>query len=113
LKAIAAPFDVFGPKVMISGWFTTRTWLGANTAAAKRFVEAIYTTAKWANSHHEDTAQILARVAKLDLATLRAMNRCPYGETLVRDNLQTAYDYAYKYKVFDRAVDARDVIAAF
>jgi NitT/TauT family transport system substrate-binding protein len=111
LRAIATPFDVFGPHLMISGWFTTRTWLAANALAAKRFVQAMYATAKWANAHHEDTAQILARVAKLDLATLRTMNRCPYGETLVRENVQTAYDYAYKYKVFERPVDAREVIA--
>jgi len=100
-----------GPRLMLSGWFTTTTWLKANPVAAKRFADAIYETAKWANGHHDDTAQLLAKYAKIDIAVLRTMARCPYGETLTPANLQSAYDLAYKYKVFDRPVDANDVIA--
>jgi NitT/TauT family transport system substrate-binding protein len=111
IRTIAAVYDVFGPKVMLSGWFTTTPWLKANPTLAKRFVDALYATARWANAHRDETATILGAHTKIDLAILKSMNRCPYGETLSTANLQSAYDLAFKYKVFDRSVDANDVIA--
>jgi NitT/TauT family transport system substrate-binding protein len=111
IRTVAPAFNVMGRRLMLSGWFTTTTWLHANPHLAKRFAEAIYTTARWANSHHDESAQMLAKYAKIDLAVLRTMARCPYGETLTPANLQSAYDLAYKYKAFDRPVDAHDVIA--
>lgn len=71
----------------------------------------MYATARWANTHHEETAGLLAGYAKMDVATVLAMSRCPYGDALGPHDVQNVYNVAYKYKVFDRPVDAAAVIA--
>lgn len=111
IHAIATPFDTLGKNLMIAGWFSTQTWIAANPVAARRFVDAMYATAKWANAHHDETAEMLSRYAKIPLPVVKTMNRCAYGESLTPSNMQTAYDFALKYKVFARPVNANEVIA--
>jgi NitT/TauT family transport system substrate-binding protein len=91
LRSIGAPFDPFGPRLMLGGWCANTTWVKNNPAVVKRFVEATYATARWANAHHDESAVILAKYAKLSPATLRTMARCPYGESLVPAMLQPIY----------------------
>jgi len=111
LRSIGAPFDPFGSRFLLGGWCANATWVKNNPAVVKRFVDVTYATAKWANAHHDESAAILAKYAKLSPDVLRTMVRCPYGESLVPAMLQPIYDLAVKYKMLDRSVDANTVIA--
>lgn len=111
LRSLGAPFDPFGSRFLLGGWCANANWVKANPAIVKRFVDAIYATARWANGHHDESAAILAKYAKLSPDVLRTMGRCPYGESLVPGMLQPIYDLAVKYKQLERNVDANDVIA--
>lgn len=104
-------YSVFGKTFMVGGWFSTTAWLEKNRETARKFVAAIYETARWANGHPEESSAILAKYAKMDPVVLRTMNRVPYGLTQTPDMLQRALDLAYKYKAVDRPFNARDLIA--
>lgn len=104
-------FSPFGPHFMVGGWFATEDWIDANRATARRFTNAIYAAAAWANTHIPESSAILAKYSKIDVATVEAMNRSPLGTSLTPDMLQPVLDLSYKYKVIDRPLKATDIIA--
>jgi NitT/TauT family transport system substrate-binding protein len=111
VRVVAPVFDVFGPQVMIGGWFTTEKVIQTKPEAVRRFVEAIYASARWANAHQDLSGAILGKYAKLEMETIRSMNRTPYPTSLTTVMLQPEYDIAYKYGLFTSPVAAADVIA--
>lgn len=103
--------DVFGPHWMVGGWFAKTEWIAQQRDTARRFVQAIYRTAAWANTHLDASAAILAKYSKQDVAVVRTMARLPYGRTLTPAMIEPVLELAAKYKVIDRAPDAGDLIA--
>lgn len=111
VRVLLPPYhDVFGRNFITGGWFTTKDWVAKNRPLARRFVQTIYATGKWANTHLDETATILAKVAKLDPAVVRTMNRSPFGSELTQSMIQPVLDIAYRYKFIDRPLAATDII---
>lgn len=104
-------YSVFGPNFMIAGWFCRADWLQNNRDTARRFVSAIYDTARWANAHADASAAILAKYAKLNPEVLKGMSRAPYATSLTPSMLQNVLDLAYKYQAVSKRVAPADVIA--
>jgi NitT/TauT family transport system substrate-binding protein len=104
-------FDAIGKQFLISDWFSTRDWLEKNPALAKRLVQAIYDTARWANAHHDESATILAKYAKIDVERIRQMNRCTYATDLQANMVQPVLDVAFKYQALKTATSASTLIA--
>jgi NitT/TauT family transport system substrate-binding protein len=110
-KIFGKPYDAIAKQFNISDWFTTRDWLAANGDAAKRFVGAIYDSARWANAHHDDSAVILAKYTKVDVERIKRMNRSAYATNLQRGMVQPVLDTAFKYKSLVTATSAESMIA--
>jgi NitT/TauT family transport system substrate-binding protein len=104
-------FDAIGKEFLISDWFSTRDWLGKNPRAAKRAVQVIYETARWANTHHDESAVILAKYSKIDVDRIRQMNRCVYATNLQVAMVQPVLDAAFKYQALRSATSAASLIA--
>jgi ABC-type nitrate/sulfonate/bicarbonate transport system substrate-binding protein len=104
-------FDAIGTEFLISDWFSTRDWLGKNPIAAKRAVQVIYVTARWANTHHDESAVILAKYSKIDVDRIRQMNRCVYATNLQVGMVQPVLDAAFKYQALKSATPASSLIA--
>lgn len=111
LRMLCHHFDVFGKTMMIGGWFARAEWIKANAALARKFVDVIYATAKWANAHPDESAPILAKYSKIDDDTMRTMIRSAYGEALSPAMFQSQLDLSTKYKVLDQKFNAADLIA--
>ncbi len=110
-KVFGKPYDAIAQQFLISDWFTTRSWLAKNHDAAKRFVGAIYDAARWANAHHDDSAEILAKYTKVDVERIKRMNRCAYATDLQPALVQPVLDTAFKYKSLATATNAASMIA--
>lgn len=110
-KIFGKPYDAIAKQFNISDWFTTRDWLAKNTDVAKRFVGAIYDAARWANTHHDDSAVILAKYSKIDVDRIRRMNRSGYATDLRAAMVQPVLDTAFKYKALATATQASSLIA--
>jgi ABC-type nitrate/sulfonate/bicarbonate transport system substrate-binding protein len=95
---------------MIVGWFTTSDWVKQNLAVAKRFVAVIYQTAKWANANQTRSGQILQKYSKISDATLHAMTRATYAESLEPAMINPTLALAAAYKFTDRLVNGSDLI---
>jgi ABC-type nitrate/sulfonate/bicarbonate transport system substrate-binding protein len=110
VRFFAKNFDAIASSIMIVGWFTTSDWLQKNVPVAKRFVGVIYQTAKWANANRARSGLILQKYSKISDATLHAMTRAAYAESLEPGMIDPTLELAAQYKFTDRLVNGSDLI---
>ena len=94
LQLVARPHDAIGSEFLIGVWFTTAQWYAKNRAAAKKFVNVIYESGKWANSHPS-----------------RSAVRTPFQTTLDPSGAQEQLNLAYRYHIIKRPMSAVDLFA--
>jgi NitT/TauT family transport system substrate-binding protein len=104
-------FAAIGPRWTIGVWVTSRAWAAAHADTARQFVRAMIETARWANAHHAETAQLLSAPSHIDLATFAQMTRSTYGDSLTAAMLQPQIDAAVKYGALKQSLDARTIVA--
>lgn len=109
-RLFAKPFDAIAPEFNIGVWVTTRAWAKAHPDLAKKFADAIYATARWANTHHAESAQVLAKTAKADPEKMNGMIRALQSTDLTVAHLQPPLDAAYQFHLLSKKVDAADLI---
>jgi ABC-type nitrate/sulfonate/bicarbonate transport system substrate-binding protein len=97
------PFPIFGV-------FSTEQWLAAHADIATKFVGAIQRSATWSNSHHKETAVLLARLTKVDQQMATTMGRITYGTTLDAKSLQPIIAALLQYGIIDKPIDANDLL---
>ena len=111
VRIVGRCYDAVAPSFYISAWFASRDWIAKNGETVRRLTSALYDTARWANGHHDETAPILAKYAKLDLGRIRAMNRTRYATSLDPKLMQPVLDIAVRYQLIEKPVAAADLIA--
>jgi NitT/TauT family transport system substrate-binding protein len=112
IRVLAHPMDIYGKSFMVGGWFSRVDFIEAHRPLLHQFVAAIYETARWANSHPDESSAILAKYSKMDPEVVRNMARAPYGTSFGPQMLQPYLDYGYKYKYIGRHFRATDLILA-
>jgi NitT/TauT family transport system substrate-binding protein len=111
VRRLALPYNAVAKKFVISDWFATQSWLSANSATVKRLTELIYDTARWANSHHDESAPILAKYTKIDVDIIRKMRRVSYATSFQPQLIQPVLDTALAYGGLTRHIEASELIA--
>ena len=100
---------VHSPSVVV--WFTTKTWLQKNLDTAKKLVTGIYATAKWANTHTAESAPMLAKASKMDLAAIAQMKRLYFATAFERRYVEPILTVAAKYGALQRPVTLEEYSA--
>jgi ABC-type nitrate/sulfonate/bicarbonate transport system substrate-binding protein len=108
-RVFAPVYDAIGPRFLITAWFSTTSWVAANTDLARKFAAMIYRTAAWSNAHHQQTADVLIGVTKLDPAIVRAMPRVVFAESGDPSSLKPHLDAALKYGLITKPVTGEDL----
>lgn len=111
-QIFAKTYDGIARKFMISGWFATQDYQKQNPEAVKRFVQVIYATAVWANSHQADSGKMLIKYAQMDPNAIRGMARCQYAVNLDPRLIQPAIDASVKHGVLDKPITAAEMTAS-
>lgn len=91
--------ESIGHGYVLAGWCADAGWLERNADAARRFIRAMETTAKWANAHRKDSAAILTRYTKITPDVAAVMARAHYDDSGRLDpaSLQPVIDALVKY----------------
>ena len=110
IRDIGHPLDAIAREYPVSAWFAARSWLEADRPRAKRAVDAIFETSRWANAHRPETLAILARDGKMDINEIRTMVRTLYGTSLDLGQIQAVLNAAERFKFVDKALDANSII---
>ncbi len=109
-RLFAKPFDSIAPEFNIGVWVTTRSWAQAHPDQVKRFAGAIYAAAKWANTHHDESALILAKYAKADPKVIGGMIRVVHSTDLEAGHIQPPLDAAFQFGQLRRRINASALI---
>ena len=107
---LADAFAAIAPRYTLGVFVTSKAWVAANPDAAHRFVQAMVETARWANTHHAETAKILAPLLGVDVATFANTARSTYGDSLSVAMMQPQFDIAYRYGQLKTPFDARQMV---
>lgn len=110
-RAIGKPYDAVSKDFLLNAWFTTRDWLARNSETARRLVRVVYDTARWANTHQEQSLPILAKYTKLDPERIRGMVRAQFATSLDARAIQPVIDAGVKYQLIAQPLDAATIIA--
>lgn len=111
VELLSPAYSAIADEFLIGAFVASDTWLRENPDPAKRFGALIFETARWANTHHNETAAILAKRAGLDEALVRSMTRATYGERLAVEYIQPVLDAALKYGSLKEPMKAKDLLA--
>ena len=109
-KNLGSVLGGVAPRFMILGWFATDTWLNAHADVAAKFASAISRASAWANTHHAESAQMLARHTKVPLEVAQTMHRAIYGTELSPALIQPVIDAGVKYQIVPHAIAASELI---
>ncbi len=110
VRSIGDAQSVIAKQFFLSGSFASRDWVAANRDVANRLVKAFVAAAAWSNTHHDDTAPILAKYAKLEPDKIKTMARATFATTLDPRTMQPILDIALKYGQLQKPVRATDLI---
>jgi NitT/TauT family transport system substrate-binding protein len=110
VRDIGHPLDAIAKTFLLSAWFAARSWVEADRERARRVVAAIYETARWCNTHRDETFAVLVREAHYDADKLRGMIRIPYATDLSPALVQPVLNIATQNRIFDHSIDANAII---
>ena len=91
-------------------WPTTKDWASKNAATVKQFVKAMHDIAQWSNTHHDESAPILAKYSKIPVETIAHMRRGNFVERFDPALIQPVIDAAAHYGVIAAPFRASDII---
>lgn len=111
VRVIGKMYDAVGKRFLVTAMFATSTFANENRDLLTRYARAQLEANVFANAHQDQTALLLAEFAKVDLRSIQGTQRQLYAETLDLSMIQPVIDAAVRYKVIDRAIDARELIS--
>lgn len=109
-RLLANTLVAIAPSFFISVWFASKPWLSQNTAIAHRFAVAIGQSARWANSHHEQSAPMLVTLTKVSPEVAATMNRAYFGTRLQASLLDPILTLTQRYGITKTTVDGKSLI---
>jgi NitT/TauT family transport system substrate-binding protein len=110
LRALAHHFDGIAPRFMYTAWFTTKQYAAANGDVVKNVTLALKKAAAYVNTHHAQTADLIAKFTSLEPVQVAKMTRVEQGTALDPKLVQPVIDTMLKYKQLAQAIDARDLM---
>jgi NitT/TauT family transport system substrate-binding protein len=100
-----------GEHFTYSAWFATTDYVAKNRPVVERFVGVVREAAAYANAHHDQTVDLLAKFSGAEPATIARMPRVTYATSLSPRDIQPLIDAAAKYKAIPASFDARELIS--
>jgi NitT/TauT family transport system substrate-binding protein len=111
-RVLARHFDAIAPRFMYTAWFTTKQYDAANPVVVKGFAQAMNESARYCNTHHSQTIDLIAKYTSLEVSQVQKMTRVEQGTTLDPRLIQPVVDAMVKFKFVPQSFDAHDLIAS-
>ena len=109
-RLFARPYEAVSPYFLGAAYFTTPDYAAAHPDVIRRFGAAIHESSVWANRNPAQSAVILAKYSKVDIATVNSMSRAVYAEALTPEIIQPSIDFGAKYKMLESSFSAKELL---
>jgi NitT/TauT family transport system substrate-binding protein len=115
IRSVGYPYDAIAEhaptkQFCVSVWYASKPWIDQDRARARRALQAIYDTAAWANTHHDETFDILVQNGHLDADKIRGIQRVQFATSLTPDAIAPVVAVATQAKLFPKPVDVSTLI---
>jgi NitT/TauT family transport system substrate-binding protein len=110
VKALAPAYDAIAPSFVFAAYFTSVDYAKAHPDIVAKVARVIYEAAAYTNKHHGETAQLMADVDKLPVATIEHMPRVDGATALNPAAWQPVIDAAAKFKIIAHGFPAREML---
>ena len=110
-RVLANCLDAVAPQFAIAEFYATAAYAAANPQVLRKFEQVIERTARWANTHHAESATILERWTKSTLPPNAA--RAFYAERLDPGDFQPEIDAAAHWKVIKASYPVSEILARY
>jgi NitT/TauT family transport system substrate-binding protein len=97
IREFGDTYLAIAPEISPMVWFASKAWLQKNPDTAKRLINGIYATAKWANSHTKESGDMLAKIAKMDPAVVANMKRLYFATSNDKKYSEALLNLAARY----------------
>jgi NitT/TauT family transport system substrate-binding protein len=110
VRCFADPYGAIAPQYMFAAWFATKAFADKYPDLVRKIGAALTEAGIWANSHHFASAEVVSRVNRVDVDTIRAEVRPVYAEEIKISEIQPQLDAGYKYGFLTRPVNATELL---
>jgi NitT/TauT family transport system substrate-binding protein len=110
-RAIGTPYDSIAPRYLLSCWVATADFIAKNPDVVKAFVGGLAEAARYANTHQDQTVDMVAAFSGQDRTQLARGLRSVETDSATMAMLQAPLDLAVKYGVMDRKIDLNGILA--
>jgi NitT/TauT family transport system substrate-binding protein len=112
VRVLAPCYSAINDHFAFTVFFAQPAWASAHAAAVKKFMSVTYDAAKYTNTHHAETAAMMADVTKIPIATISKMARTNAATSGDPALIQPAIDSAAKYENIAHAFPAKEIYFA-
>lgn len=110
VRELAPAYTAVAKTYMLSAWFTTTDYASKHPDVVKKFAQVVSQAAAYGNTHHAETAPMLAEVSKIPVNVITSMERSVLGTQLTPELVQPVIDLSAKYGQLKRSFPAAEVI---
>jgi len=103
-------YQALAPRFVFTCWFTTKDWSSKYPDLARSFARVVAQSAAFTNTHHADTAPVMAAASGVELPVLQNMQRVNDGTTLDPAQIQPLIDASAAYGMLKASFPARDIV---
>jgi NitT/TauT family transport system substrate-binding protein len=107
-RILADVYSAIAPDFLFGGWFATSEWAKAHPDLVRAYAEAMYETARWANAHHRESAEILEKATGIRMGP--TVHRVTFADELKPQELQPVIDVCAKYGLLKNPFAANQIV---
>jgi NitT/TauT family transport system substrate-binding protein len=104
-RLIASSYVDAAPNLSVALYFTSEQLQAENPDLAKRFADAMKESLSYADSHPDETRQIIGTYTKIDPATIAKVTLPKYPAEINRDSIETMAGLAEQDGLLTESVD--------
>lgn len=108
-RVLSNCYEAIAPVFLVGAFFSTSDYVKNHSDVVRRFVAVMTETARWANGHRRESAQILEKWTKIQVDP--AMARVVYAEKLSVAQIQPLIDASARYKAIKAPFPATELFA--
>jgi NitT/TauT family transport system substrate-binding protein len=108
VRVLAPAYSAISDHFAITIYFAQPAWAAQHAATIKKWTRVTYEAAAYTNTHHAETAEIMADVTKIPLAVISKMSRNTAATVADPSAIQPVIDLAAKYKNIPHAFPAKE-----
>lgn len=108
VRVLAPAYSAISDHFAITVYFAQPDWAAQHSATIKKWTRVTYDAAAYTNTHHAETAAMMAEVTKIPFEIISKMSRNTSATNTDPAAIQSCIDLAAKYKNIPRAFPAKE-----